>query len=173
MDHGWRDASHVEQAKQKRRYGQHSQSYRSQCQSCAADQGAPRFVSAFQAGHHLHAYAHRCLHHGSRGQQVIEGLHSMPLGLAFLAPRHVLVQEGTIGVVETAKRWGVTGKGSEVLAFVVAFFFVGLAFAIQQGMIPEVALPWIVLVVTALAGGLTATGYYDLLKRTGIFDAKR
>lgn len=70
-----------------------------------------------------------------------------------------------VGIVETAKRWGVTGKGSEVLAFAVAFVLVGLAFAIQQGMIPEVALPWIILVVTALAGGLTATGYYDLLKK--------
>jgi len=70
-----------------------------------------------------------------------------------------------VGIVETAKRWGVTGKGSEVLAFAVAFILVGLASALQEGMIPEVALPWIVLVVTALAAGLTATGYYDLLKK--------
>ena len=73
-----------------------------------------------------------------------------------------------VGVVETAKRWGISGKGSEVLAFVVAFLFVGLAQAISMKLIPAVALPWIVLAVTALAGGLTATGYYDLLKRTGV-----
>ena len=51
---------------------------------------------------------------------------------------------------------------------ILGMFGFGLAFAIQEEMIPAMALPWIYLVVTALAGGLTATGYYDLLKRTGV-----
>jgi hypothetical protein len=78
------------------------------------------------------------------------------------------------GIVEAAKRYGVRGKASETLAYCLGAFFVSLVVAISKGMIPEVALPWIELVVVAIGGGLTigltATGLYDLVDRTGIFD---
>jgi len=71
-----------------------------------------------------------------------------------------------VGIVETAKRWGLPkGRPSEILAFVIAIGLTGLAVAIHQNMIPAAALPWILLCSISLAGGLTATGYYDLLKR--------
>jgi len=70
------------------------------------------------------------------------------------------------GIVEAAKGFGVEGKWSQVLAVGLGVFFVGLAQAISGGMIPEVALPWVELVVTALAGGLAAMGYYDFAKKS-------
>jgi len=69
------------------------------------------------------------------------------------------------GIVEAAKQFGVTGKWSQALAMVLGFLFIGLAQAISQGLIPAEALPWIELVVTALAGALAANGWYDFGKR--------
>lgn len=71
-----------------------------------------------------------------------------------------------IGIVEAAKEFGVNGKGSRALALGLGVLFVGLSQAIVQDLIPPVALPWINLGVTAIAGGLAAMGYYDFLKRT-------
>jgi len=70
-----------------------------------------------------------------------------------------------VGIVEAAKAFGVTGKGSMALAMGLGVFFVGLAQALTQGVIPPVAAPWVELVVTALAGGLAAMGYYDFARR--------
>lgn len=69
------------------------------------------------------------------------------------------------GIVEAAKEFGVTGKWSQVLALFLGMFFVGLSQAIGAGMIPATVLPWVELVVTAIAGGLAAMGYYDFSKR--------
>jgi hypothetical protein len=70
-----------------------------------------------------------------------------------------------VGIVEAAKEFGVTGKWSRALALALGVLFVGLAQAISGGLIPAGALPWVELIVTALAGGLAAMGYYDLGKR--------
>jgi hypothetical protein len=70
-----------------------------------------------------------------------------------------------LGIVEFAKKFGVEGKGSLALVVILGFVFSGLAYAFDQGLIPEVATPWISLVVVALAGGLAAAGLYDLGKR--------
>ena len=69
------------------------------------------------------------------------------------------------GWVEFAKRLGVSGTGCQVLAAALGSLFVGLAQAIQMGLVPEVAVPWITVVVVGLGGGLAAVGLYDLVKR--------
>lgn len=70
-----------------------------------------------------------------------------------------------LGIVEAAKEFGVQGKASRALALGLGVFFVGLAGAISQGLIPAEAVVWVELAVTAIAGGLAAMGYYDLGKR--------
>jgi len=71
----------------------------------------------------------------------------------------------TLGIVEAAKRFGVTGRWSEALAIGLGATLVGLAQAIQKDLIPAVALPWIEIVVVGIGGGLAATGVYDLAKK--------
>jgi len=70
-----------------------------------------------------------------------------------------------VGIVEAAKSFGLEGNGSRILALVLGFFFTGLAYGIGEGMLPEVAVPYIVWVVTALGGSLAACGYYDLARK--------
>ena len=69
------------------------------------------------------------------------------------------------GIVEAAKEFGIKGKGSRALAAGLGVFFVGLAQAMAQGLIPPEAMIWVELVVTGLAGGLMAMGYYDFAKK--------
>ena len=69
------------------------------------------------------------------------------------------------GIVEAAKGFGINGKGSQLLAMVLGFVFVGVSQAIAGGMIPANIVPYIELVVTALAGSLAACGYYDFIKK--------
>lgn len=71
-----------------------------------------------------------------------------------------------VGLVEAAKEFGINGKGSRALALGLGVLFGGLAFAVSQNMIPAEAMPWVALVVTAIASGLSAMGYYDLLRKT-------
>ena len=74
-----------------------------------------------------------------------------------------------LGIVEAAKAFGLEGKGSQALALFLGFFFVGLSHGITEGLIPAEFVPYIVWVVTSLAGALSAMGYYDFVKRiTGI-----
>jgi hypothetical protein len=68
------------------------------------------------------------------------------------------------GVVQSAKEhFGVEGKWSFVLAAVLGVFFVGLGEVYAQGLLPAWLAPWIEVAVVGLAGGLAASGYYDLL----------
>ncbi len=76
-----------------------------------------------------------------------------------------------VGIVEAAKQFGVKGKGSMALAMGLGVFFVGLAQALTQSLIPLAAVVWIKLAVTALAGGLAAMGYYDFARRLRNGDA--
>ena len=77
----------------------------------------------------------------------------------------IMVAALIIGIVEAAKEFGVEGKASRALALGLGFFFVALAYGIDEALIPAVAVPYIVWFVTALAGALAAMGYYDLAKR--------
>jgi len=70
-----------------------------------------------------------------------------------------------LGLVEFAKKLGLKGNGSMILALVLGVFFSALFMTMQQGLIPEAAVPWITVAVFGLAGGLGAAGLYDLGKR--------
>lgn len=69
------------------------------------------------------------------------------------------------GIVEAAKGLGISGKGSQLLALIVGFVLTGTSQAITSGMIPTDIVPYVELVVTSLAGGLAAMGYYDFIKK--------
>ena len=69
------------------------------------------------------------------------------------------------GIVEAAKEFGLQGKASRVLVLLLGIGFVALSQANAQGLLSEAAMGWINLIVTALAGGLAAMGYYDFTKR--------
>jgi hypothetical protein len=70
-----------------------------------------------------------------------------------------------LGIVEAAKKFGVTGNGSFALALVLGVALFGLSKAIELGLIPPEALPWIEVAVFGLGGSLAVTGLYDLAKK--------
>ena len=70
-----------------------------------------------------------------------------------------------LGLVEFAKKLGLKGNGSLVLSVALGFVFSGVVYAIQSGLVPDAAVPWISLVIVALSGGLGAAGLYDLGKK--------
>lgn len=72
------------------------------------------------------------------------------------------------GIVEAAKEFGIGGKASLALSLGLGVLFFGLAQAIGGGLIPAPYLPWIDVVVYGLGGGLAVSGYYDLVRRTGV-----
>lgn len=84
---------------------------------------------------------------------------------ASLAIGGVAVIPLIVGLVEFAKRLGLQGEGCTVLSAVLGFVFIALAYSIESGMMPEAAVPWIILFVVGLGGGLAAAGLYDLSKR--------
>ena len=69
------------------------------------------------------------------------------------------------GIVETAKKFKLQGNANLALSIVLGMFFVGLAQANAQGLVPEVALPWIRVGIAGLGGGLAVSGYYDIFKK--------
>lgn len=70
-----------------------------------------------------------------------------------------------VGLVEAAKEFGVAGKASRALALGLGVFFGSLAYGIAENLIPAEYVPYIVWVVTSIASGLVAMGYYSLAKR--------
>jgi len=73
-----------------------------------------------------------------------------------------------IGLMEFAKKLGLAGKSLIVAAFVVLTLFGAVAGAIAEGLVPEVALPWIRVVTYALyvaVTGAAAMGLYDVAKK--------
>jgi hypothetical protein len=53
-------------------------------------------------------------------------------------------------------------RTSQIVAFLTGLGLYALAFAIEQQMISEPALSYIILAVSAVAGSLGAMGFYDL-----------
>lgn len=64
-----------------------------------------------------------------------------------------------IGLVEAAKRLGVGGKGSLILALILGLVF---SLAMQVVVVYPEASAWLQAVVIGLVLGLSATGIYDL-----------
>ena len=58
---------------------------------------------------------------------------------------------------------GWEGTKARALTLFVGMFFGGLFYAVDQQLIPAVAVPWIKLAVFTLASGPAAMGYYSLL----------
>ena len=85
-----------------------------------------------------------------------------------LAIAGVTVGALIFGIVEAAKEFGVSGQGSRIMVLVLGCLFVGYGYASGQGIIPDAARVWVDLVVTAVAGGVAAMGYYDHNKRNGL-----
>ena len=69
------------------------------------------------------------------------------------------------GIVETAKKFGLSGNWNLGLSLALGMVFAGLAQANAQGLVPEAALPWISVVVVGLGGALGVSGYYDIFKK--------
>lgn len=53
-------------------------------------------------------------------------------------------------------------RTTQIVAFFTGFTLYALAFAIEQQMVPQPALSYIVLAISAVAGSLGAMGFYDL-----------
>lgn len=70
-----------------------------------------------------------------------------------------------IGIVEAAKRFGLSGRGCQILAMVLGGALVGLSQAIETAMIPVDFVPWINIVVMGVGGGLAASGIFDVAKK--------
>jgi hypothetical protein len=75
------------------------------------------------------------------------------------------------GIVEASKTFGLKGPACQALSITLGTVFIGLGQAIELSLIPIAWLPWITVLVVGLGGGLAVSGYYTLVKRTGVFKA--
>lgn len=70
-----------------------------------------------------------------------------------------------LGITEALKEFGIAGKSSRIVVFVLGVGFVGIASANESNLIPADIMQYVNLAVVALAGGLSAMGYYDFTKK--------
>lgn len=73
-----------------------------------------------------------------------------------------------VGLMQFSKKFGLSGRGLMIVSAVVLLVFGGVAGAINEGLIPEPALPWIRVAVYSLGflvTGLAAMGLYDVAKK--------
>jgi len=94
----------------------------------------------------------------------------MDLGFDFgsLAIGGVLLVPLVVGLVQITKRLGVDGNWLIIEAFGMAAVFGMLAYAVNTGLIPAPAVPWITMVFVGLGCGvvgLAASGLVDLGKQ--------
>jgi hypothetical protein len=78
-----------------------------------------------------------------------------------------------LGLVEFVKKAaGLEDKAAEVLAVSLGAIFIGLAYSISNGYVPEPYLTVISIIVVALGGAMSLSGYYKLIKAAaaGILD---
>ena len=68
------------------------------------------------------------------------------------------------GMVEALKSFGLEGNKNRVAALLIGFIIVGVYAADQEGVISEQAMVWVRIFLTALAGGLSAMGFYSFQK---------
>ena len=86
-----------------------------------------------------------------------------------LAVGGVLLVPLIIGLVEFAKSQGLQGRHNfMLLAFLLGVAFTGVAQAINEGLVPALALPWVRVGFVALGGAIaacSAMGLYDVGKK--------
>lgn len=70
-----------------------------------------------------------------------------------------------VGLVEFAKKFGVTGKWAIALAMALGIFYGGLFYAMQVNLIPVDWTPIVGFIVFAPSFGLAAAGLYDVAKK--------
>ena len=71
-----------------------------------------------------------------------------------------------LALVQTAKMFGLKGTYKiRALAIGLGVVFVAVAYGINEGLIPEVAAPYITWCVVAILGGLAAMGLWELGER--------
>ena len=73
------------------------------------------------------------------------------------------------GIVQFTKAvTGIKDHVAEALTVGLGAGFIGLAQAIQLGLVPDAAMPWITVAVVGLGGGLAIAGYYKLVKNAAV-----
>lgn len=72
-----------------------------------------------------------------------------------------------VGIVEFLKRLGLDGVGNIIASVVTGAVIGGLYMTIEQGLMPEAAIPWVNVGIFGVGFGLAAAGLYDLGKRSG------
>jgi len=95
----------------------------------------------------------------------------MELGFNFaqLAIGGVLLVPLVVGLVQISRKLGIGGNWLVLEAFGLADVFGMLAYAVDKGLIPAPAVPWIAMVFVGLGCGvvgLAASGLVDLGKQT-------
>jgi len=84
----------------------------------------------------------------------------MQLDTMILGPVSVILL--VLGIVEAAKKLGIEGNGSFILALVLGAVFGAYLEALGQGLVPAAIVPWVRVFVVGIGGALAATGLYDL-----------
>lgn len=83
---------------------------------------------------------------------------------ANLAIGSVLVIPLVLGLVQFAKKFGLDGNGNVILSVALGIFFGGIAYGIDQSLLPALWIPYIKWAIFALSVGLGAGGLYDVGK---------
>jgi|GEM_PF-1302808 len=82
----------------------------------------------------------------------------------------ILIIPMVLGLVEMAKRLGVRGEWSTLLAVLLGTVFGSLVYGINEGLIPEQYVPYIKWAVFSLGFGLSIPGLYKIGKRFSLGD---
>jgi len=83
---------------------------------------------------------------------------------AELAIGSVAVIPLVLGIVQFLKKFGLDGNWNIVASVVLGIVFGGLAYGIDQSLLPVVAIPYIKWAVYALSVGFAVAGLYDIGK---------
>jgi len=70
-----------------------------------------------------------------------------------------------LGIVEAAKKFGVSGNASMLLSILLGAVLFGVFRADELGLIPDAAMIWIEVIIYGIGGGLSVSGLYDWTKR--------
>ena len=69
-----------------------------------------------------------------------------------------------MAIVQAAKSiFSLKDQGAQIMAYGVGFILYGVAYAMSEGMIPTVALPYVRLAVVCIGGPLIPMGFYKLI----------